>query len=475
MIKKIFILVLLVSSSTLGILCAQPPTSEELQRQRIKLKKEMQEAEAMLSENKKQTSENFLQWKLVNNKVNLQAKILENIDKDLNVIDNNVYRMQLDINKYGRILDTLKQEYAKSMVYAYKNRSNYDFLNFIFSADNFNDAIKRIAYLKSYRNYREMQGQNILRTQELRKQKIASLSNAKQSKNIALKSQTTEVEQLEKQKQEQDRILSELQKKGKSISGQIAAKQAQIKKVDGIINAAIKKAIADAKKADLAKKTEADRIKREEAKAVAKKQADDEKARKAEIARIAALNKAAADEAAVKGTVAKVIPTPAPIVTPTKVTTAPAKTNNTNELLNSSNIALNSSFERNRGSLPWPVDNGFVMMHYGKNKLPSGSDYIISCTTISSQVGAAVKAVFDGTVIQVSKIDENTDAIVIQHGRYFSTYSNINGVTVNIGQAVRTGQAIARVAANVDGVGAVDFYMSSEKSDLNPESWLRAR
>ena len=60
MIKKIFILVLLFSSSTLGILCAQPPTSEELQRQRIKLKKEMQEAEAMLSENKKQTSEMFI-------------------------------------------------------------------------------------------------------------------------------------------------------------------------------------------------------------------------------------------------------------------------------------------------------------------------------------------------------------------------------------------------------------------------------
>lgn len=475
MIKKNLFYILLLTLSSIGILEAQPPTSEDLQRQRIKLKKEMQEAEAMLSENKKQTSENFLQWKLVNNKVNLQAKILENIDKDLHVIDNNVYRMQLDINKYGRILDTLKQEYAKSMVYAYKNRSNYDFLNFIFSADNFNDAIKRIAYLKSYRNYREMQGQNILRTQELRKQKVAALGNAKQSKNIALKSQTTEVVQLEKQKQEQDRILSELQKKGKSISGQIAAKQAQIKKVDGVINAAIKKAIADAKKADLAKKAEADRIKREEAKAFAKKQADDEKARKAEIARINAVNKAAADEATIKGTVAKVIPTPTAVVAPKKVDAEPAKTNNTSELLNSSNTLLNSSFERNRGSLPWPVDKGFVMMHYGKNKLPSGSDYIISCTTISSQVGASVKAVFDGTVIQVSKIDENTDAIVIQHGKYFSTYSNINGVSVSIGQAVRTGQSIAKVAANVDGIGAVDFYMSSATSDLNPESWLRSR
>jgi len=112
-------------------------------------------------------------------------------------------------------------------------------------------------------------------------------------------------------------------------------------------------------------------------------------------------------------------------------------------------------------------------MHYGPNKLPSGSNYISPFTTISAQVGAAVKSVFDGTIIQVAKIDENTDAVVIQHGRYFSSYSNINGVTVSIGQQVRTGQVIAKVAANVDGVGAVDFYMSKENADFNPETWLR--
>lgn len=453
-------------------LFSKAQTREELERQRVSLKKEIQEAERLLNENKKQTGENFLQWKLVNNKVNLQSKVVENIDKDLHVIDNNVYRMQLDINKYGRILDTLKQEYAKSMVYAYKNRSNYDFLNFIFSADNFNDAIKRIAYLKSYRSYREMQGQNIIRTQELRKQKITSLSDAKLSKNIALKSQSTEYEQLEKQKKEQDRILGELQKKGKSISGQIAAKQQQVKKVEALVNNAIRKAIADAKKISDAKKAEELRIRREEAKVLAKKKADEEKDRKAEIARIDALNKAAADEAAVKGTVAKVIPAPAPVVEE-KVAPAPKKSTSSFELLNSSNTALNASFERNRGSLPWPVDKGYVLMHYGPNKLPSGSDYISPFTTISATVGAPVKSVFDGTIIQVAKIDENTDAVVIQHGRYFSSYSNINGVTVSIGQEVRTGQVIARVAANVDGVGAVDFYMSKENADFNPETWLR--
>ena len=99
----------------------------------------------------------------------------------------------------SRILDTLKKEYANSMVYAYKNRSNYDFLNFIFSASSFNDAIKRVAYLKSYRSYREMQAENILRTQDMLGDRIKILSGTKQRKNIVLQEQDKEMTQLERQ------------------------------------------------------------------------------------------------------------------------------------------------------------------------------------------------------------------------------------------------------------------------------------
>ena len=142
----------------------------------------------------------------------------------------------------------LKQEYAKSMVYAYKNRSNYDFLNFIFSAASFNDAIKRITYLKSYRNYREMQGENILRTQELRKKRIAELTGTRQKKTVVLQSKDKEMTVLEKEQKEKDRILSELKKQGKQLNDKATATRKQLKKVDNAIAAAIKRALEDAKK-----------------------------------------------------------------------------------------------------------------------------------------------------------------------------------------------------------------------------------
>ena len=462
---RIFLGILILSLVNFS---ATAQTREELERQRQQLKREIDATEKLLNANKAQTKENFLQWTLINNKVNLQNKVVDNMSKDLRVLDNNIYTMQLDVNKYGRMLDTLKEEYAKSMVYAYKNRSNYDFLNFIFSADNFNDAIKRIAYLKSYRSYREMQGQNILRTQELRKKKINDLSTAKLSKGVALRTQSSEKEVLEQQKQEKDKIVASLKAQGSKLSSQISSKQRQMKKVDNVIAAAIRKAIDDAKRIAAAKAAEEKRLRDAEAKRL---RLEEDARKKAEADRLAAERKNNPTATQPEAVIAKVT-TPAapkaaaPVVKETKYAT---------ELLNSGNIALNTSFERNKGSLPWPVDQGAVLMHFGNNKMPSGSTLTIGCTTITSAVGSAVKSVFDGEVLVVTNIDVGIDAVVIKHGRYFTTYSNINGVTVHPGDQVRTGQVIGKVAENIDGVGAVDFYMANEKSDFDPESWLRNR
>ena len=65
--------------------------------------------------------------------------------------------------------------------------------------------------------------------------------------------------------------------------------------------------------------------------------------------------------------------------------------------------------------------------------------------------------------------------VVLKHGAYFTTYSNLSGVSVSRGQNVRTGQVLGKVAANEEGVGSIDLIISNEKSNLNPEGWLRRR
>ena len=430
------------------VVYAQPKSREELEKQRQQLKKEIEETEKLLNSNKTQTKENLLQYNLISKKVNLQDRVIDNINRDLHMLDNNMYTISKDVRRYDLLLDTLKQEYAKSMVYAYKNRSSYDFMNFIFSSANFNDAIKRISYLKSYRSYREMQGDNIVRTQDLRKKRIQDLNGTKQQKNQVLEVQSKEMAILETQQKEKDRVIAELKKQGKQLNKQIAAKQKQMQKVNTAIAAAIRAAQEEARKEAMAKA------------------AAEKKRLKEEADRIAKANAANASND-VKSNPTKTTITPTPKPTP-----APKAAESV--LLNSENTALNASFEKNRGALPWPLDRGVILMHYGANTLPSGTIMDVTSVTISSEIGTPVKAVFDGTVTAVKPI-EDMIVVIVQHGRYFTTYSNLSGVTVQKGQSIRTGQTLGRVAANFDGIGAIDFYISNETNNYDPEKWLKRR
>lgn len=416
-------------------------TREELEKQRAKLKKEMEATQKLLNNNKMKTKENLVQWKLINDKLNLQNRLIENIGKDINILDNNINNNQREINRYNKLLDTLKEEYAKSMVYAYKHRNNYDFLSFVFSAASFNDAIKRVAYLKYYRDYREKQGENILRTQELRRQKLNELGTIKEKKNEVLQIKDKEAAALETQKLEKDRIVNDLKKEGKQLNNQLAAFKKQNAKVEKAIAAAIKKATDDARKAALKKSNEE------------------------EAARLAALKNKAPEKTSttVKTSAEKNSPK----------NTEPVKSPE-NILLNAENRVLNENFKKNKGILPWPVDKGIPILHFGNNVLQSGATINMTGITVATDIGSSVKAIFDGTVSSVVFI-EDMQVVIVQHGEYFSTYSNLGSVSVKMGQIVKAGQVIGRAAANLDGIGAIDLYINDAKgNNTDPEKWLKS-
>jgi septal ring factor EnvC (AmiA/AmiB activator) len=421
---------------TLSALAQQPADKDALQKQREQLKKEITETEKILEATRKTAKVNVGQLTLINRKMDLQGKVIDNINGEIKNLDNNIYLSQLQINKMRRILDTLKQEYAKSMVYAYKNRSNYDFLNFIFSANNFNDAIKRIAYLKSYRSYREMQADNILSTQAMLEDRIAILSGTKKKKNVVLGEHDKELTQLEKQQQEKATIVNKLKSRQKELIAQVNAKRKQDAKLRNAITAMIQREIAIAR-AEAAKK---------------------------EKARLAELKKNKTEP------IAKVEENKNETKTIKTITVAPRSSNSV--LVSSeADIELNASFERNKGLLPWPV-NGYVISHFGANQLPGGIDYNNPGVTIGAKIGEAVKAVFNGEVTLVSYI-EDKQAVFIKHGKYFTVYSNLGSSNVQKGDQVKTGQVIGKAGINDDGQGEVDFILMKESDNVNPESWLK--
>ena len=190
MLKKLLAgtLLLLIAVSRL---CAQAPaqTRADLEKERAAIQKEIEDVKRSLDETHKNKREMLGQLNLLQRRLKLRESAIRNINDQINVIQSDMNESWREILKLRAELDTLRIQYAQSIVFAYKNRSSYDFLNFIFSATSFNDAMHRIEYLKSYRAYREERAANIRQTQDLLQSKIDGLKVTRAEKDDALKKQ----------------------------------------------------------------------------------------------------------------------------------------------------------------------------------------------------------------------------------------------------------------------------------------------
>ena len=412
---------------------AQPQQDKaKLERERQEIQREIQEIQSNYNKVRGLKKESLAKLHILQRKLELQDRLIGNINKEIRHLNDDIYLSTLDINRLTRDMDTLKAQYARNVVYAYMNSSSYEFLNFIFSADNFNDALKRIDYLKTYRAYRKEQVAEIVNKKaqiEARKQQLISKQSQKKS---ALQNQQLQLNELSSQKKEKDAVVSKLKAQEKTLSKEIAAKKKRDAQLKGQVDAIIRREL--------------------------------DKARKEAAAR--------AEEERKKNATATTPVTTTPANTPT---TTPKKTEPKRSYLdlNASDVKLNASFESNRGKLPWPVDNGVMTIPFGASKV---DDLMIDnpgITISTPNRGGSVKAVFNGEVSAVSNLGDSW-MVMIRHGKYFSVYSNLGSVNVSKGNNISTGQIIGTTGMADDGSGGqVDLIMMNETKKINPTPWLR--
>ncbi len=433
-------------------------TKEEIQRRQQQLQQELADLNNTLSSIKKNKKQSIGQLALVQRKIKAREELVGNINKELHKIDDAIYLNNLDIYRYRKELDTLKDRYAKNLVFAYKNRSNYDYLNFIFSADNFNDAVKRMAYLKSYRQYRETQANNITATQNLLQVKMNNLNSTKSEKNNTLQEQGKQIKEMETDRKEKDDVVRGLQGQEKNLSAQIRDREAARKKLQGQLKTIIAREIADAKR------------KEQERQAQLAKQQEEDRKRKA-AAQQANANNGTAATADNKSSNTTAVSSGSASVTP------PRNTNRVYSPLESTpeNLTASVNFENSRGRLPWPVSSGTILIPYGRYSIPGtklvdNNDGI----DIGVPVGATVKAVADGVVSQIIDLGDEK-CVMVRHGKYFTAYSHLSSVSVTRNNTTQAGTILGKAAVNDDGGGMVHFIVSNEQGGfLNPESWLKA-
>lgn len=387
-----------------------------LEKERQDIQNEIQEIQSNYNKVKGLKKESLAKLAILQRKLELQDRLIGNINRDIHRLDDEIYLGNVELYRLQVQLDTLKSQYARSVVYAYKNNTSYDFLNFIFSANSFNDALNRISYLKSYRAYREEQVTAIKDRQKIIADKKQQMLAKQSEKKSVLKNQEVQLNELASQKKEKDAVVSKLKSQEKQLSKEIASKKKRDKQLQGQIAAIIRRIVDEERKKSLATNN-----------------------------------------------------TTANTNVTTKTTT---KTTKEYFNLNEGERRLAANFESNKAKLPWPVDNGVVTIPFGSSVVGGLTIDNPGITISTPSAGGAVKAVFNGEVSAVSNLGDGM-MVMVRHGKYFTIYSNLSSANVSKGSTVTTGQVIGRTGEADDGSGGqLDFMLMIENRNVNPQPWL---
>ncbi|MGE4513728.1 MAG: peptidase M23, partial [Chryseobacterium sp.] len=147
MIKKFSFLIGIL---LFGLHQGQNSKKEQLQKQNAELKKQIAQINTDLAKTRNESKLSIAYLDNVNKKLVLREKVYNNTQKEKRFIEDEIYLRQLDINRQNRELKVLRENYAKVLVNAYKNKGVQNKVTFILSAKNMGVAIRRVQYLKQY-------------------------------------------------------------------------------------------------------------------------------------------------------------------------------------------------------------------------------------------------------------------------------------------------------------------------------------
>ncbi|TGD58689.1 murein hydrolase activator EnvC family protein [Flavobacterium humi] len=150
-------------------------------------------------------------------------------------------------------------------------------------------------------------------------------------------------------------------------------------------------------------------------------------------------------------------------------------TNTTTFVLTPEAKELANDFKSNKGRLPWPVEKGLLTKKFGRQPHPLEPSIIIESSgiEISSERGAKARSIFTGEVSDVQMASNGTATIIIRHGDYTTTYSNIEKVFVKKGDKISTKEVLGEVHFNsFTGKAILKFLIFQNTTKLNPQSWI---
>lgn len=475
----------------------KPKTSAEAKKRREEAQKEIKLTEEQIRQNDLEVKRNLTELGKIEGDITQTKTKISSLNKKLNTLTAKISSLETTIGKNEEELDKLREEYLKAVKKMRVSKKNRSDLAFVFSSSSFNQALRRMRYLKEFSSWKERQTEEINgKISELKKEKD-DLSQARKEEQSTLKEQKDSEAKLLAQHKRQEAVVADLKSNGSALQSHLKKKQSEADELGGMISQLIASEEQQRREEERARQEAERKAAEERERALAAEEA----ARKAEEEKESTLAMASAPQDKKKEKAEKKeaekqqkeerkrkqkeekakkqVPTKeeeAPKVYADARKRAPRSTDNSK--VKNTEEKVSGNFADMRGKLPKPVNGSFtVTSRFGKQSLPELPDVVYDNPGIDAEVaaGSSAYAVFKGKVSGVYLLPGYNTVVIVNHDGYYTVYGNISTPSVKVGDSVEMGQGLGRLALNEEDNthSSIHFEVWKNREKMNPLEWIR--
>jgi len=399
-------------------------SKEELQQKKEKVQSEVNLTRQLLKETEQKKKQTLSNLTLISRLISSQNDLIGAIRGEIQGVEQDIDEKTPHLQELEYALEQERARLAKVLVQTYKASSQNSRLAFIFSSGSFNQAVSRVKYIRKLAAFQRSLMEDIRQRKLQVGEKVVQLEGVKINKTRLRGSEEKEKKQLEEDKKAKDKLAKSLQGKERELRQKLAAQQKALKRLDNAIRNMIAKEMEEERR----------------------------RQRQTSSGRSTATGTARPSESAGTASAA------------TGAMTPEAR-------------EMSSAFSGNKGRLPWPVERGVVSQRFGNYSHPEirGVTLVNNGIDISSPSGSQARAVFKGTVTAVLSIPGQENAVLVNHGEFFTVYSRLAKVSVNRADKIDTRQALGTIFTDEEGKTALQFQVWQGQKVLDPQLWLLPR
>lgn len=228
---------------------ASAQSKKELEKKRAALDKQIKTTTALIDQARKEQRVTQEQLRLLESQIQAREELINAMSGELRKVDQRIAEDLELVASLKQDLVTLREEYARMLQFAYRNRSAYDRMSYLFAANSFQQAYRRSRYLSQIAEQRKRQAALIEETRTTIDERLAGLQAQREEKTKLMSEQQMERKRLDGDRHGQQAALTDLKKE----EGRLRETQKKQESQRRDIDVAIRKAI----EAELKPKTKA--------------------------------------------------------------------------------------------------------------------------------------------------------------------------------------------------------------------------